>query len=112
MKNFLQEGKTVDVTASGQAYVSGQPFPIGEMVVVCLSDIADGASGPARVGGVYSLKKKAATAMAFGLRVFWDTTNKQITNLDAEGVQAGWVTKAALAGDTTVEVKLYENPQV
>ena len=60
MKNFVQPGNTITLTAPAAGILSGQPFAAGDLVGVDSFDAAAGDDVEAGVEGVYSLPVKAA----------------------------------------------------
>lgn len=105
MKNFVQEGKVLEHTLAADV-VSGAPVVLGAGIGVATVSGVTGEKVNLLMEGVVKLPKKAATAMSFGAKVAWDATPGEITTTLADGVPCGYVSKAALAADTEVEVKL------
>lgn len=111
MKNFIQPGEVMEVTA-GANIASGDVVAVGEMVGVAAHDIANGATGEVSLCGVYLLAK-AAGVWTQGQKLFWDKVAKAfvgVASADAD-VVAGYAFKAAANGDATGYVKLCGMPQ-
>jgi len=105
MKNFVQEGKVLDHVLAAVAVSGGVvALPAGIGIATVSGEIGEKIA--LAVEGVVRLPKKAATVMAFGAKVAWDSTPGEITTVLADGVACGMVSKAALSADTQVEVKL------
>lgn len=105
MKNFVQEGKVLEHVLAADV-LSGAPVVLAAGIGIATKDGLTGETVALAMEGVVKLPKKAATAMAFGAKVAWDATPGEITTTLADGVPCGMVSKAALAADTHVEVKL------
>jgi len=105
MKNFVKEGKVLTHVLAADV-LSGGVVALPAGIGVAAKDGLTGEEVELAVEGVFKLAKKAATAMAIGVKVAWDSTPGEITTTLADGVPCGYVAKAALAADTTIEVKL------
>ena len=55
MKNFIQQGNTLDLTAPAGGLVSGQGHVFGALFGVAATDIAAGTKGAVALTGVYDL---------------------------------------------------------
>jgi predicted RecA/RadA family phage recombinase len=108
MKNFVQEGKTLDFTAA--ADFEGDDFvKIGSAIGVVGADVKTGQIGQLTVEGVFTVKKLAhATdqALAQFEMVYIDATNKQVTKTASGNTKAGYATVAAASTDTTATIRL------
>ena len=58
--NFVQEGKTLDYTASGADVASGEFVVVGILGGVAKTAIADGKTGAVCISGVFSVAKPVA----------------------------------------------------
>lgn len=105
MKNFVYEGEVLSHVLAANVSSGGVVvLPAG--IAIAAVDGVIGDSISVAVEGVFSLPKKAATVMAIGAKVAWDSTPGEITTTLGDGVPCGYVAKAALSADTEVEVKL------
>lgn len=102
---FVQPGEVIDHVASG-AKTSGQPVLIGVRLGVCLADIANGATGPVAVSGVYTVTKLSTDVVAQGAALYWDNTNSRLTTTASGNTLAGYAFAAAGNGATSVNIKL------
>ena len=110
-KNYVQEGKIIDWTnGTGAAVVSGQVVVVGQILAVALEDIADSASGPVRIKGVFNVPKVSAAVIAQGESLTWDVSEAAFDD-NAATPAAGDVTgapavaaEAAGAGVTSFDV--------
>lgn len=112
MKNFIQEGKVLDLApaadvASGVGYLFGTA-----LFGVATEDVASGATGAFAVSGVVEIGKTSALAISVGDRVFWDATNK-VVNKTATAQQCVGIAVAAAANPSaTVKILLGNNVPV
>lgn len=106
-RNYIMSGDVLDYTnTTGSALASGAMVLIGVRVGVVLSDIANGATGSARVRGVFSIAKLSTDTPAQGAALYWDNTNKRLTTTASGNTLAGYAAKAAGSGATTVEISI------
>jgi predicted RecA/RadA family phage recombinase len=108
MKNYGQEGKTLEFTAPSGGVVSGAGTKIGDTFGVAVTSAAAGDLFRLQVADVVTLPKKAGDTPAQGVKLYWDDTNKYITTtasgMTLVGVHAG--SAAAGGTDATVPVRL------
>jgi predicted RecA/RadA family phage recombinase len=106
MKNFLGHSSDETLTAP-VALASGAGALIGATFGVAKSDIAQGARGVFSLTGKFALPKDG-NAIGEGVRVYWDNAARVVTASAAAGANTliGVATVAALAGATTVAVRL------
>ena len=80
MKNYVQEGKTITLTAP-YAVSSGGGALVGSIFGVAAGDVANGAQGEFQTGGVFDLTREtgAGTGWSPGTLIYWDNTNKRVT---------------------------------
>jgi len=107
-KNYVQEGDIINVTnATGSTVTSGSGMLISTTRLgVALADVANGAVGSFAVKRVYELPKLETDVVAQGALLYWDNTNKRLTVTSSGNTLAGYATKAAANGDTTVQIHL------
>ncbi len=107
MKNFVQNGDNVDITAP-YAVSSGGGVLVGALFGVAVADIADGAVGAIATKGVYSLTKAtgAGTDGAQGAVAYWDNSAKKVTGVSTNNTAIGHFLVAAATGDATATVRL------
>lgn len=112
MKNFIQDGKTIEYKVAGTAIKSGEVRVIGDVAGVAVTDGAVDETVVLNVTGVYELAKGAG-AITQGQKVYAAADGSGIV-ATAGGAEAddetnkpvGCAWEAADAGDTTVLVKL------
>ena len=101
MKNFVQPGDSLNVTAP-YTVTSGQGVLVGGLFGVAAFDAANGAAVELQVEGVFDLTKEPALAIAQGARVFWDISNRRVTTTSNGNFPIGAATVAAASSDTNV----------
>jgi predicted RecA/RadA family phage recombinase len=107
MKNFVQEGKKLDLTAP-RDLSSGDPFIIGAIFAVASGAAKNGTPVVGTVEGVFDLPAKSTTTFAVGDKVSFDNTNHWCDVPAAGFYPIGVAVTAGTAG--TVRVKLAEVP--
>ena len=107
MKNFVQPGNTITLTAP-YAVASGDGLLVGSIFGVASGTAALGETVEAALTGVYDLKKVASQAWAAGDKVYWDNTAKEATKTTTSNTLIGVavVAVAGGAGDTIGRVRL------
>lgn len=102
MKNFVQNGKNLDILASAE-YSSGQLVIEGGIVGVAVTDIPSGGTGAVATEGVFAFPKKSAATLIQGDVARYDGTAK---NLDANTANPG-IGHVVMVDGNTVHVKVY-----
>ena len=105
MKNFVQNGDTLSLTAP-YAVSSGGGLLVGDIFGIAADDAANGASVQAMVDGVFDIAKTAGQTFAQGDPVYWDNAAKTVTAVYAANQMIGFATQAAASGDATARVSL------
>ena len=103
-KNFIQEGKVLDYTAAADI-ASGQFVLVGAIGAVAIAAIANGATCPVQVTGVFSIPK-AAGAVTQGAKLYWDAANSVLTTTASGNTIVGVAAAAAAGGDARVSILL------
>ncbi len=109
MKNYVQDGNTVTITAGG-TITSGDVDSLNDIVGVAQNDAASGESVVYATVGVYLVAKATAQTWKVGESVNFDASAGNFTT--GAAAAAGDVTDAAVAwadaasGDTTGYVKI------
>lgn len=104
MKNFVQNGKTIEVTLAA-AITSGAALLIGTLLGVAVTSGGIGDVVVFNVEGVYTLPKDTST-VAVGVAIYWDDTAKKVTTTASGNTLIGKAWEAAATGVTEVAVKL------
>lgn len=105
MKNFVQKGDTLDLTAP-YAVSSGDGFQINDIFAVAVATAGNGAAVEGLTEGVFDLKYGVNATIAVGAKVYWDNTNKNVTGTASTNLLIGHCVKAAAANDATARVKI------
>jgi predicted RecA/RadA family phage recombinase len=106
MKNFIQRGDMITVTAPTGGVASGQGLLVGNLFGVAATTVAEGNSVEIATVGVYELPKLVSAVVAAGARVAWDNTAKRVVLPGTGMVPIGIATLAAGNGVATVRVRL------
>lgn len=104
-KNYVQDGKTLNYTASGADVASGDFVLIGALGAIAKTDIANGKTGAVHVCGVFSVPK-ASGAVTQGAKLYWSTTNSNLTTTASGNTFVGLAAEAAASGDASVKILL------
>lgn len=107
MKNFIQDGDTLTVTAP-YAVLSGAGCLVGSLFGIAVSDALISTEVEIKTSGVFDLPKAASQAWTVGARVYWDDTAKNCTTTASTNKLIG-VAAAAVgggAGETIGRVRL------
>lgn len=112
MKTFVQDGKTINyANASGSTITAGSVVVVGNQIGVAVNDIADGASGPLVMEGVFKLPKVSAAVIGQGEDVAWDASagafdDNAMTPASGDVTLACTAWEAAGNGVTSLLVKI------
>ncbi len=104
MKNFVQDGDVIEVTAP-EDKSSGEGCLVGQLFGVCVSDSDSGDSVQIKTTGVFAIAKLSAQAWTQGEVIYWDDDNTYCTSSDT-GVPIGVATEAADNPSATGRVRL------
>ena len=105
MKNFVQDGHVVTVTAPTGGVLSGGGVLVGALFGVAAYTAAEGDDVKVVTVGVFDLPK-AAGVIAAGAAVYWDDAAKKATGTAAVNPLIGVATKAAASDGAIVRVRL------
>lgn len=110
--NYKQPGAVIQhANASGSTITSGSVVVVGKILGVALSDIANGATGPVQIEGVFVVPKVSTAVITAGANLLWDVSAKAFdigTAVAAAGDVSGppaVAFEAAGSGVTTLAVK-------
>lgn len=101
MKNYIQPGNVVPVTAPAGGAVSGAGILIGALFGVAASSADAGLPVELATVGVFDLAKASGVSFALGGAVYWDATNKVCTSTSAGNTRIG---VALLAADNAAAI--------
>lgn len=107
MKNYVQKGENITVTATAAA-TSGQGVLMGNLFGIAAGDAAIGESLDLVTEGVFNMAKVSTDEMAVGDLIYWDDTAKLATSDDDSGANEviGLAVTVAANPSGTVNVKL------
>jgi predicted RecA/RadA family phage recombinase len=100
MKNYIQDGDNVTVTAPSGGTTSGLGYLIGGIFGVAATTQLVGEDVVLATDGVFNLVKVGSQAWAVGDRIFWDDANTRCTNVAGDGVYIGVATATVGSGST------------
>lgn len=105
MKNFIQSGKIVTVTAPANL-VSGQGAQVGAIFGVAANDALQGAPVEILREGIFVLGAVTADTLATGDKVYWDNTAKRISKTATNNVLVGAAAGPKSGTETSATVLL------
>lgn len=100
MLNKIQAGKVIEwLNGTGATVKSGDVVVIGALIGVAVADIIDGDTGSVDLSGVFELPKLAGQSFAFGAKLYWDATAKNLTTTVTSNTFTGnaWLPAASAA---------------
>lgn len=98
MKNFIQPGDVLDLTAPLGGVVSGGVYQIGQLLVVAGISAEADAPFTGKTTGVFGVTKVGTQAWTVGALVYWDDANSRFTTDPTGGLLAGHAVEAVGAG--------------
>ncbi|EFU0739374.1 DUF2190 family protein [Escherichia coli] len=105
-KNFVEEGKTVEIIA-GKDISSGELVQVGDIFAVALTDIAKGETGDGIAEGVFMLPKLKTDDMKTGKKVYLKSGKVQLTNSGSYPlVGVTWADAGTSAEDVPVKLNV------
>lgn len=105
MKNYIQPGETITVTAP-YALTSGAGCLVGSLFGFATNDAASGAAAEIVTEGVFDGAKNSAEAWTVGALVYWDNTNKVLTTTATGNKLVGVAVAAAVNPSSVGRVRL------
>ena len=106
MKNFVQEGETLTVTAP-YALTSGDGCLVGQIFGVACNTALISTDVEIATEGVFDLKKTNNLAVSQGDLLYWNDTNKELTKTSSDVPVAECVKTATTSGTVTEAVDSY-----
>lgn len=95
MKNYVQPGEVLEFTAPGGGVVSGEPYKIGDALVIATVSAAAGAKFNGMRLGVFEVNKVSAQAWTEGQQLNWDNAARLFTTVTTGNFRAGFAAAAA-----------------
>ncbi len=84
MKNFIQDGETVTLTAPSDV-ASGGIVVVGSIVGVAAFTALSGADVEVQTEGVFDLTKVTTDVIAQGDKLYWDSSTVKLTKTAGTG---------------------------
>ncbi|CUA90211.1 Predicted phage recombinase, RecA/RadA family [Chelatococcus sambhunathii] len=106
MKNYVQHGDTIPLTAPAGGVVGGNGYLIGSLFVVALFSTGEGKSFEGQTEGVIRLPKATGSAWTEGAKLYWNDTSKYVTVTATDNTFIGYAAAAAASADTAGNVLL------
>lgn len=106
MKNYIQSGHIVRVTAPAGGITSGGALIVGSIFGIAAYSSAEGDPIELATTGIYQLPKASAAVLTVGARVAWDDAAKEVNTLATGRFPIGVAVEAAGSGVTSVAVRL------
>lgn len=111
MKNYMQPGCIVDLTAPSGGVVSGSPVLIGSLLAVPIASAAEDETFAGALEGVFTLAKATSQTWSQGAKLYWDNSGKKATTSTGGGSNRfiGHAVADAATNDTTGVVRLQQS---
>lgn len=106
MRNYVQPGDTLDLTAPSGGVISGQATLFGAIFGVAATDAAQGKKVAVKVEGVFNLPKATGAGIDEGAKVYWITADKKVTATAGSNTLIGHAVEAAASAATSIAVRL------
>jgi predicted RecA/RadA family phage recombinase len=103
--NFIEKGEVLNYAATTKNIASGELIVIGAIAGVAKTDITIGSTGAVHIAGVYSLPK-AAESITQGTKVYWNTTNHNVTTIKTDATLIGVAVNNAISSESRVHTLL------
>lgn len=105
MKNFIQPGNTIMLTAPAGGAVSGSPVIVGVFFGIAAYDAAAGQPVETQLTGVFELPKLTSDAINQGDAVYWN--GSAVTNFSHSGsMLIGGAIESQIISAPTIRVRL------
>ncbi len=106
MRNYVQPGETVTVTAP-YALSAGDGCLVGTLFGVAAGTYASGATTAELVTeGVFDITCLGTDTPSQGAALYWDNTNKRLTTTSSGNTKVGVALLAKASGVTTARIRL------
>jgi predicted RecA/RadA family phage recombinase len=106
MRNYVQPGKTLTLTAPSGGVTSGRGYLIGGLLVIACVTAAENEPFAAMVEGVFTHAKTSAQAWTEGQKIYWDDTNHRFDSDSTVGPLVGVAAAVAANPSATGTVRL------
>lgn len=99
MKNYVQHGDTIPLTAPSGGVVADTSYLIGAIFGVAMDTAVEGATFDLRRTGVFKFPKKSGEAWAEGDALYWDNVAFALTKTAGSLKKVAIATAVAVTGD-------------
>lgn len=106
MKNFVQPGNVLTLTAPTGGILSGAGLLVGAIFGVAATDADEGDAVECALVGVFDIGKVSAEAWTVGSKIYWDATAKKATTTATDNTLIGAAAIAAANPSATGRVRL------
>lgn len=109
MRNYVQAGDSLTLTAPSGGVVSGKGYLIGGLFLVAAVTAAEGVNFTGKRTGVFEFPAQthaSTQALAVGDVAYWDDTNKRVTKTATGNTVIGVVVEAKASTAATAKVVL------
>ena len=106
MKNYVNDGTVLMLTAPNDGVKSGEPVISGALLVVPCITADSGLDFAARYKGVFRVTKKSEDTPSALAKAYWDDTKKHFTTTATGNKLVGVFNEAGVNGQLTIEVLL------
>jgi predicted RecA/RadA family phage recombinase len=79
MRNYIQPGDVLTLTAPVGGVVSGNGYKIGQLFVVAAADAEAAEEFEGQASGVFDLPKTTGAAWTEGALLYWDNSGHKVT---------------------------------
>lgn len=113
MKNFVEEGNVLNITAPSGGLTGGQPFCLGDIPLVATSTVAEGELTAAGKRGVFRLQVHGHdgtenAAIKAGGQIYYVSGETPVLNANVSGVPFGKTITAVASGATVTNEVLID----
>jgi predicted RecA/RadA family phage recombinase len=106
MKNYIQPGNIITVTAPTGGVTSGAGLLVGNLFGIATADATAGADVEIATTGVFDLPKAANATFTEGQRISWNLATAQTVTPASGMIPIGIATESAANGTTTARIRL------
>jgi len=111
-QNFVRDAGYVVYSNSGAAISAGDVVDVGDSYGVALVDIASNATGVVRIDGVWDLTLATNETITVGDKLYWDSSNEQVTETSTADTFIGTATEAVTTTSSTGILAVWLNAAV
>ena len=102
---FVQDGKTIDITAGSEGIAAGDIVISGAVIGIAKADIPANAPGAIATEGVFDIVKNAGVEFAFGDEVYWNASG-YAQGSSSDCTKIGTAIEAAGSAAASVKTKI------